>query len=301
MEVDISYLHILNLYKDQTVLEFKEVFAMEKAHGTSSHVAWNGKEVSFFAGGESHVNFVNLFNKETLTAAFQKVFGETPAIIYGEAYGGSQQKMSKTYGSNLRFIAFDVFSSDRFWDLPDACRLVMEEFGLDFVPFKRVPATVEALDIERDSPSEIAARNGCQGNTDRFGFNPPVREGIVIRPIHEFTNKWGKRVICKHKRAEFQERQNTPDVKDFDPEKAKLIENADSIAEEWVVAERLNHVLDKLGNPRDLKDTGKVVKAMVEDVFREAEGEIDMTDKSRISKSIGNKTVKLYKQLCTKI
>lgn len=29
----MSYLHIPNLYKDQTILMFKEVFAMEKIHG----------------------------------------------------------------------------------------------------------------------------------------------------------------------------------------------------------------------------------------------------------------------------
>lgn len=297
----MGYLHILNLYKDQTVLEFKEAFAMEKVHGTSSHVGWVGQKVGYFAGGESHANFVALFNEDALKSAFQKVFGETHAIIYGEAYGGSQQKMSKTYGDRLRFIAFDVFSSDRFWDLQDAHRLVTEEFKLDFVPFNRVPATVEALDAEKDRASEVAVRNGCQGNTDRFGFCPPIREGIVIRPIHEFTDKWGKRVICKHKRPEFQERQNTPDAKEYDPETAKLMEDAVSIAEEWVVAERLNHVLDRLGNPKELKDTGKVVQAMVEDVFREGEGEINMKDQSRIAKAIGNKTAKMFKEICRKV
>jgi len=297
----MGYMHINQLYKDQTILEFKEAFAMEKVHGTSSNISWNGTEVSFFAGGESHVNFVNLFDKEALKSAFQKVFGDTPAIIYGEAHGGSQQKMSKTYGDRLRFIAFDVFSSDRFWDVEDAYRLVTEDFGLLFVPFQRIPATVEAFEIKKNAPSEVAAIYGCQGNTDRFGFCPPIREGIVIRPIHEFTDKWGKRVICKHKRPEFQERQNTPDVKDFDPEKIKQMEEADAVAEEWVVVERLNHVLDKLGNPKELSMTGKVISAMVEDVLREAEGEINLDDKSRIAKAIGNKTVKMYKEFCRKV
>ncbi len=62
---------------------------------------------------------------------------------------------------------------------------------------------------------------------------------------------------------------------------------------------RLNHILDKLGNPNEIEKTGEVVKAMIEDVTREAEGEI------KVSKTalqfIGKKTALLYKQKMSKI
>ena len=36
----MGYLHIENLYKNQTVLMFKELYALEKLHGTSAHIRW---------------------------------------------------------------------------------------------------------------------------------------------------------------------------------------------------------------------------------------------------------------------
>ena len=34
----MGYMHINNLYKDQTLMMFKEVFCLEKVHGSSSHL-----------------------------------------------------------------------------------------------------------------------------------------------------------------------------------------------------------------------------------------------------------------------
>lgn len=36
----MSYMHIDNLYKSQTLLMFRECYALEKIHGTSAHVMW---------------------------------------------------------------------------------------------------------------------------------------------------------------------------------------------------------------------------------------------------------------------
>ena len=34
----MSYLHIQNLYKDPRILMLREVYALEKIHGTSAHI-----------------------------------------------------------------------------------------------------------------------------------------------------------------------------------------------------------------------------------------------------------------------
>ena len=57
----MGYLHIRNLYQDQDILLFKECYALEKIHGTSAHIAWDG-ELKFFAGGCNHDRFCALFN-----------------------------------------------------------------------------------------------------------------------------------------------------------------------------------------------------------------------------------------------
>ena len=53
----MGYLHISNLYRPeaQILLNFKRLYALEKVHGTSAHVAWRDGKVHYHAGGESHI------------------------------------------------------------------------------------------------------------------------------------------------------------------------------------------------------------------------------------------------------
>lgn len=292
----MGYMHIENLYKNQTILLFKQCYSLEKIHGTSSHIMWDGNRVTFFSGGASHVNFCQLFDVEKLTSVFKDIFGTDIVTVYGEAYGGKEQAMSKTYGDKLKFIVFDVEVEETFVDVPNA-EDIATKLGLEFVSYELVDTDVAMLDANRDLPSVQAVRNGCGNNTDKYGFCPPIREGNVLRSIKEFKDNRGNRVISKHKRSEFQERGNQPNVVDAD--KQKILDDAIAIAEEWVVAVRLEHVLDKLGNPTELSMTGKVIQAMVEDVLREAAGEI--VDTKEVRKAIGAKAGQMFKNRIMKV
>ena len=143
------------------------------------------------------------------------------------------------------------------------------------------------------SDSVVAVRNGM--GTGK------MREGVVLRPIAELIYPNGGRVICKHKRPEFAEREHTPRF--ADPEQLKVLESAKEIADEWTTKMRLDHVLDKLQantNPHDpdneprMEDMNKIIKAMVEDILIEAKGEI--VESKELRKQIGTKTVKLFKE-----
>jgi hypothetical protein len=287
MEVfSMGYLHINNLYKDQDILLFKECFALEKIHGTSAHLSFNNGELGYFSGGASYEQFKAIFNHDVLSAKFTEK-GLEKFIVYGEAYGGKMQGMSKTYGPDLKFAAFDVKVGDTWLSVPMADEFV-KSLGLEFVDYHKVSTDLAALDAERDLPSTQAKRNGI--TEDR------IREGVVLRPLIELTNNNGGRIICKHKRSEFSERKSIPEV---DPAKREILENAEAIAEEWVTDMRMSHVLDKLGNPHDMSETPKVIVAMIEDVLREANGEI--IDSKPTRKAIGHKAAMLYKGLATKI
>ena len=209
-----------------------------------------------------------------------RALGETISV-YGEAYGGSQQKMSRTYGLDLRFIVFDVRINESWLSVPNAhdvaCKL-----GLDFVPYEKGPATIEWLDAQRDKPSVQAARCGIT--------EPRPSEGIVVRPPVELHANGG-RIIAKYKRREFEERASPTPI---DPAKLVILEQASAIADEWVTPMRLAHVLDKLGNPGNLTDIPTVIKALTEDVLREASGEI--VDSKAARKAIGARAVKLFKE-----
>lgn len=280
----MSYLHIINLYKDQTILLFKECYAMEKIHGSSSHISWNANthKITFFAGGESHERFVSLFDVKFLETKFAELFITSNATIYGEVYGAKQQGMSATYGKELKFIGFDVNIDDLWLNVPNA-ENICKSLNIEFVDYVKVSTDLKALDAERDKPSTQAIRNGCGDNK--------IREGIVLRPLVEFRTNNGDRIIAKHKRDEFKE---TKTPREVNPEQYKIMENAKAIAEEWVTENRIKHVLDKLPQGINVESTKLVIDAMIEDVYREAKGEIIET--KEVAKYIGSKTAVMFKR-----
>ena len=78
------------------------------------------------------------------------------------------------------------------------------------------------------------------------------------------------------------------------PEALKVLEDAKAIAEEWVTNLRLEHVLQKFPADVNMESMGDVIKAMIEDVYREGREEI--VESKEASKAIGQKTVQLFKQ-----
>ena len=280
----MGYLHIENLYKSQTILLFKECYAMEKIHGTSTHIGWKfeSKDVRYSSGGESNVAFAALFNKDFLKAKFAEIFPDVDVTIYGEAYGGKQQGMSHTYGKDLIFIGFDVKVGDVWLNVPNA-EDVCKQFSLEFVSYNKITTDLETLTAERDSNSVQAVRNGI--------VEPQKREGIVLRPLIEMKTNNGERVICKYKPDEQME---TKSKREVTPEQVKVLEEAKAIAEEWVTNLRLEHVLQKLPVDISMEGVPTIIKAMIEDVYREGKGEI--IESREASKAIGNKTVQLFKQ-----
>jgi len=285
----MGYLHIDNLYKDQTILMFKECYALEKIHGTSAHISWNVKEqkVKFFSGGESHVKFVSLFDVEFLQKTFSENFIDSDVTIYGEAYGGKQQGMSNTYGNELKFIGFDV-KVDEYWLNVPKAENICQQFNIEFVDYVKVSTDLDVLNGERDKPSTQAKRNGI--------LEDKIREGVILKPLFEFTLNNGKRVISKHKRDEFKE---TKTPRQVSPEEFKILEDAKAITEEWVTEMRLQHVLDKLPKDINVESTKLVIDAMVEDVYREAKGEI--IESKEVTKCIGSKTAIMFKKKLQKL
>jgi hypothetical protein len=279
----MGYMHIDNLYKNQDVLLFKECYALEKIHGTSAHVSWGQeKGVAFFSGGAPHERFVALFDKERLERIFAEEVGASSVVVYGEAYGGKTQGMSATYGKELRFVAFDVRIAERWLSVPKA-EDVCVKLGFQFVDYVRIPTDEDAINYERDRDSTQAKRNGVEGSH--------MREGVVLRPLIEVIKNNETRIIAKHKRAEFSERKS---IQVVDPAKRKLMEKAEEIADEWVTPMRLEHVLDKMGELDGMKSVPDVIKAMIEDVTREAEGEI--VDNKAVRKAIGARAVAFFKK-----
>ena len=275
----MAYLHIDNLYKNQDILLFEECYALEKIHGTSAHISWNDNKLGFFSGGVNYEGFCSIFDQENLILKFQEL--DHPKVtIYGEAYGGKCQGMSKTYGVEGKFVAFEVRIGDNWLDVPNAESVVID-LGLDFVPYERCKTDVKVLDAIRDKPSQQAVKCGI--------VETKKREGVVLRPIIEVTKNNGSRIIAKHKALEFQETK-TPRI--VDTKKIALLKEAKEIADEWVTEMRLSHVLQKFPDA-DITNTGAIISSMIEDVERESEGEIIKSIEAR--KEISKRTALMFK------
>jgi len=279
----MGYLHIENLYRPaaQVILLFKECYALEKVHGTSAHLAWQDGKVTYSSGGEAHERFKALFDDASLTASFQAL-GHDAVTVYGEAYGGKQQGMRHTYGDKLCFIVFDVKVGDHWLTVPNMADVAVK-LGLEVVPWRKLSTDLAGLDAERDKPSELAERKGIANR---------LREGIIIRPLAEFTDSRGNRVIAKHKGEAFSETKSPRPI--VDPAKLAVLTAADDIADEWVTDQRLAHVLDKMPTGIGMEATPKIISAMVEDVFREAKGEIIESKEAKAA--IGRKTAVMFKR-----
>ena len=283
----MSYRHILNLYANREILSFKQCYASEKVDGTSANIRYQADQdkLSFFQGGCSRELFLANFDEQALLEQFRANHAEHPTtkdlIIYGEAYGGKLQGRSDTYGKDLKFIAFEVCIDGEFLGVLEAEKLALK-FGQEFVPYKLIDTTEEAINAEMMADSEVAIRRGMGPGH--------MREGIVLRPVVELIHPNGGRIICKHKRKEFEERRHQP--KFTDETQLKVLEEAKEIVEEWVVMKRLEHVLDAFTEP-SIKDSNKVIQAMNEDVLREAAGEI--VDSKSFRKELGKETMRLFK------
>lgn len=295
----MSYLSIDNLYKPQAqlLLSFKKLYALEKIHGTSAHIHWSGSHVAYFSGGEPHTKFKALFDDAKLTALFLEKFSNLQMVtIYGEAYGGKQQRMSHTYGKELKFVAFDVKIGDSWLNVPNAHGLCTG-MGLDFVDYELVDSDLDSLNFERDRPSMQAEKCGIEA--------PMLREGVVLRPPFECYTYQG-RLIAKHKGEAFTEREKPVHKSDFDPEgpKAQEIALAEALAQEWASPMRLEHVIDHIIALREdktigMEDTKDIITEMVKDIQKEWESESEgpqvPTFSQRQLKAIGTRTASLLK------
>lgn len=296
----MGYMHIENLYKPeaQDVLMFKEVYAMEKIHGTSAHIGFRAGQVTYFSGGEKYDNFVALFDRKEMEGRFTAL-GHDQVTVYGEAYGGKQQRQSHRYGQRLKFVAFDVRvggDEDGHWLSIPAAEEVCKALGLEFVHYAKVVATLEALDAERDAPSVQAVRNGIS--------EPQPREGIVIRPLFEVRKNSGSRVMAKHKRVEERETASVRVV--GDEKKSRDLATAEAIVAEYATPTRLDHVLDHLRatlqREPQIEDMRAIIEAMVEDITREGAEDMpkdpdsnEMLVTGALKGAIGGKTARMFK------
>ncbi len=287
----MSYIHIENAFRYPDIFLFREVYATEKIHGTTSHISWNpeDKKLNVHAGAGAHKDVCAFLKLDALKERFAAKFLINKVTVYGETYGGKLQHMFETYGDVVRFVAFDVMINGRWCSVPEAEKVVVD-LGLEFVHYDKTECTIEKLNAFMNAPSVQAVRNGIVGDK--------AREGIVVRPLVELTKSNGDRIICKHRRPEFRETKSERELReiaDVDPAKFAILEKAQEIADEYVTERRFSHVFEKLGIlAPTIKDSRVIIEAMLADIKRESSGEVVWSKEAEAS--VGRSTAALFKE-----
>lgn len=188
---------IEGVYREPEIELLKDIqwVFTEKVDGTNIRVIWDGHNVVF--GGRtdnaqipSHLvtKLNELFMGTRMEQVFEQVFGENPAIIFGEGYGAKIQKGGGNYSQTQEFIVFDVKVGDLYLRREDV-EDVASKFSLQVVPIIHTGTLEDGVKWVKD------------GLKSTWGDFPA--EGLVAKPSIDLFNRKGERIITKIKAEDF--------------------------------------------------------------------------------------------------
>lgn len=259
-----KYPHIDNLTSNSDLYLLKEVVVTEKVDGTNARFGLC--EGQFLVGGRNIIfgpnddpfGFHSWVIESDIEARVRRAIPDCQTVtIFGEWFGPGIQK-GIDYGTERRFAGFDICFANG-WADPYRARDFFAKMELPTVPVVyRGPMEQEYIDNLRGWPTHIGVQK--EGNT---------WEGVVITPTRVLKDRWGNRLIAKAKNPNFSEVARGPK----EPKPGIAQKDVDAILA-YCTPERLRHVLTALRergvDVTTQKTTGEVIRAMVEDVLREA-------------------------------
>jgi len=181
----------------------------EKVDGTNIRLVWSGTSVRILGRTDRAQIPAGLMQRFTddelhdlprssanLAEALADIFGDYPAVLFGEGYGLKIQK-GGSYRKDQGFILFDVWADGHWFT-----RIQMQEVG-DHLGFKLVPVVLTGTlhDMERlcrdGFESTVAENTKCQA------------EGLVGVPAVPVLDGFGNRIIVKLKHKDMIKAQTT--------------------------------------------------------------------------------------------
>ena len=170
----------------------------EKIDGTNFRIYWNGHKLSY-AGrtdnsqfNKEQIDFIDKYLvNEVQETVFEQHFQDKVVTVYGELYGNNIQKGGGLYtrGQGLNFRVFDIEINDVFLEFYDALNLA-KSLGYGFVPFAFMGTIKEGINyVMQHYQSKIGEAK---------------LEGIVGKPVGDFRDRFGKRIVVKIKRRDLE-------------------------------------------------------------------------------------------------
>lgn len=221
------------------------------------------------------IEFRNRITKHFENVSSITFFGE----ICGGYYEGIESKVKPIfkrvqYSNKMEFVLFDVrviFDDESVYYLSYGdVQLFSQEFGIPHVPMLYIGTLDECLEYSEKHYADLDPMWKIFGMPHEIKDN--IREGHVIQP----EDSWfigESRVIIKHKNAKFDEKKDR-EKKKSRPKKIYSKEVNELISEGLarVNENRFYSVVSKIGE-YDMKDFGRIMNDIVDDVFEEFERE----------------------------
>lgn len=164
----------------------EEVVLTEKIHGCNARFVHDGTRL--WVGSHHQIkapSSSNYFWQIAYDLKLEQMLSSVPGMIFfGEVFGATQDlNYNVKTKSRLDFLVFDVYDvkNQKYLDFNDGKSLA-EHIGLQWVPILYKGKWNDSL------------RDFCEGKST---LATHVREGFVVRPIHERWNKEIGRVILK--------------------------------------------------------------------------------------------------------
>ncbi len=268
------YPHIERLTEASPLFLLRSVIVTEKIDGTNARFGLAGGRFQVggrnivFATGEDPFGFRSWVEQNDIEAKVRAANPDGEDVTYfGEWFGPRIQK-GIDYGTERRFLGFDVWRHAGSWlDFINA-KSAFREIGLETVPVV-FSGPIQPADMASMRVQPTMAGTQKNGN---------LWEGVVIRPPVTLRDRHGELLMAKLKNPAFEERAPR---EPREPHPGITPEDAAAVAA-YCTPERLRHVLTGLREAGEdvgsVKATGAVIKAMVADVLREA---TDLTEAQR--------------------
>lgn len=275
-----SYIESVNL------LGIKDWAVTEKIHGANSQLCWNKEDNKIHYGSRSNFVEENFFNLKAVTEIYEEAIisycnlkGLDSFIVYGEIFGGNykHENVEKTlnaskvqkgvyYCPQNYFLAFDIRVNGEYLDVEDFIN-TCEVLGIQYIPIdiyrgQEIKELLITLKPIMESPSNIHKLFNLPTIEDN------IREGVVIKPLHEARTRYGERVIIKYKNDRFTEVSREPREKTVIVLEEEVQVVLDNILP-YVTENRLVNVLSHMSPEISIKDFGAVMLAFLDDIYGE--------------------------------
>jgi hypothetical protein len=179
----------------------------EKIDGTNFRIYWNGHKLQY--GGrtnnatfsKSQIEYIDLdIVNEDYEMLFEQKFGNKEVYVFGELYGDKIQKNGHLYTENqgLAFRVFDI-EIDGIFLTYDSMKVLCDELGYDYVPLAFIGTIDEGIRFVLENEVSL--------------FSSAKLEGIVGKPIGDFRDRLGKRIVIKIKKKDLEKSVVVDDAK----------------------------------------------------------------------------------------